>query len=167
MVELPEGAPLGLSWFVAWVGLSVALAFVNRQLRDEDGQLEAEVEHRSRRAIDHLNENMQRELQLLGERPVNDRASLSDLYRWVSDAWNPRARFERFQQLGRLARIFCAIQFVAGLVVGAAWWAIEDGRATIAVVGAIVFAIILLLIACCIAYRIWAHVVLSHGVADG
>lgn len=162
MVELPEGAPLDLSWFVAWAALSVALAFVNRQLQDEDGQLEAEVEHRSQRTIDLLNENMQRELQLLAERPVND-GNLPDLYRWVSDTWNPRARFERFQQLGRLARVFCAIQFVAALAAGAVWWAIEDGRAAITVIAAIVFGVILVPIVCCIAYRIWAHVVLSRG----
>jgi hypothetical protein len=165
MLELPAGAPLGLTWFASWAAISAALAFVNRQVGDEDGQLEKEVERGSVQAMDRLNTNMQLELRLLAERPVNDRTQLSRLYRWVSDAWNPRARFDRFQQLGRLGRVFCALHFIAALAAGALWWAVQDGRHVISWIDAAAFLVLLLPILACISYRIWAHMVLSKWLS--
>lgn len=166
MVDLPESAPASLTWFVAWAALSLALAFVNdRLLSDHGGQLEREVQRRAARTMDALNNYLGRNLigRLHEERPVSNHSELTPLYRAARDAWNPQARFARFNQLGRLCRIFCGLHFIAALTAGALWWAIEDRRDIITWIDASVFAVLLLPIAACVGYQTWAHFVLSEG----
>jgi len=163
MLELPAGAPLELTWFVAWGTFSGALAYVNRELGDASGQLMAEAKRRSDRSLDELNEYLKRELRTGStegppyESPVSDRHILRVLHGKTCNAWNPLARHERYQQYGRLVQVLCSIEFMAAIVGGGAWWAIKQERSIIAAADWILFFLLLLPILACIGYRIWAH----------
>jgi len=168
VLELPAGAPAELTWFVAWAALSAALAYANRELGDSDGQLFAEANRRSDRGLDELNEYLQRELRIGSaeglpyESPVDGRDRLRILHHKTCNAWNPLARHERYQQYGRLAQVFCTIEFMAAIVGGGAWWAVEQRRGMIACADWVIFSVLLVPVLACIGYRIWTHFVIGE-----
>ncbi len=153
--------------------LSILLSQLVGLFRDGDGHLRQRAERRSNRALDRLNEHLQRLLRPHTpprddpdlERPVRDREGLEAINAIVSDAWRPLSRHGLLVWATDTGRLTCGIHFLGAIPMGLSWWFTKGDdavtRASIAL-----FSLLLLPIAFCVIVQLVSRFHLGMGPND-
>lgn len=170
---MPPGAPAALAWYSGWVALSILLSQLVGLFRDGDGHLRQRAERRSSRALDRLNEYLQKLMRPATpprddpdfERPVRDREGLQAVNAIVSDAWRPLRRHDLLVWSTDTGRMSCGIHLLGAIPMGLSWW-LTEGNDTATKASIALFSFLLLPIAFCVIVQLVNRFHLGMGPND-